>query len=145
MMLTVLLFLCSITVIASVPVEPSEDVTCETILKGADLLYSAEEAMSCPTQSKVKNEDCHLLSQEQLQPCLINSDETCVGKAIESLLPTPECPDLATVCHALENNRKSLEETTSLVCETEPRPRFIFGLLKRFLGPFIQRFLQGRK
>ena len=111
-MLTVILFLCSITAIASVPVDSSVDVTCETILTGADLLYSAEDAMSCQSQSKVEYEDCRIMSQEELQPCLITSDETCVGETIGSLLETPECPDVATICQALQDNRKSLEDTT---------------------------------
>ena len=144
MMLTVILFLCSITAINSVPVESSEDVNCETILTGADLLYSAEEAMSCQSQSKVENEDCRILSQEELQPCLINSDETCVGETIGSLLETTECPDVATICQAIQDNRKSLEDTTSLVCDIEPRPRFIFGLIKKLLKKLFSKFFGGK-
>ena len=100
MLLTVTLFLCSITAIASVPVESSEDVICESILEGGNLLYSAEEALACcqgEDCEQVENEECRIFSQDQLQPCLINSDEACVEETIKSFYQTPECPEVANL------------------------------------------------
>ena len=144
MMLTVLLFLCSITVIAPVPVPATEDVICETILTAADYLSSAREAMSCrQTQiqdcEQVEKEDCRILSQKLLQPCLINLDKDCSElRIIESLHKTPECPNVANICQALHHNQKSLVDTTSLVCpETDPIPRTYYFIFARLLRTWI--------
>ena len=141
MMLAVILFLCGVTTISSVPVEPTgEVVTCETIMMGADLLSLAKEAMGkfccqgedCP---RVENEDCRAFAQEQLQPCLLDSEDgDCAIEAMKSLYPTPECPDVANICQALDESRQSLEDTAYMVCpETGPRPRFIFGFIDKMI------------
>merc|ERR1712080_573155 len=93
MMLTIILFLCSVSVttISSVPIEQTRETTCDKIQMGANLLLAAEEATGCCQEDdceRVENEDCRVFAQEKLQPCLLNNDESCTIEAVRHSIAT---------------------------------------------------------
>merc|ERR1712001_487214 len=58
------------------------------------------------------------LAQEKLQPCLRNSNSTCLAETIAEIKTSPvsPCREFPQICQSLENSRKSLLEVESGLC-----------------------------
>jgi len=133
-MLAVILFLCGVTTISSVPIESTtETPVCERIQKSAKRLQLIETEFGCcegPDCQQVENNDCQRALQEELQPCFLNSDGTCFA---EKLLKGPQiirdtCGDLSNVCQALRDSRYALYDTMDMMCPLlDPEERIFFA------------------
>jgi len=134
MMLAVILFLCGVTTISSVPIESTtETPVCERIQKSAKRLKLIETEFGCcegPDCQQVENQDCKRALQEELQPCFLNSDGTCFTDALlkEPRIIRDTCGDISNVCQALRDSRYALYDTMDMMCPLlDPEARFFFA------------------
>lgn len=126
MMLTLLLIVSTIAQICSAYQNAGAPtaVKCKTIDQDIAFLMRAEKALGCCTSQncnkveKEENEHCKTVTQQKLQPCLLNANSTCLAEAIAVLemSPSSPCRGFNKTCSSLESSRNSLMDLENREC-----------------------------
>lgn len=124
MVLPLLILLISLGLASS----SSDEGACLTIQNDVDYLRRAELALGCCDGRDCRQQDvdnnnnnCHSLAQEKLEPCLRNSNISCLAANLGDLktYPNSPCFESSQICQSLENMRTSLLEKRNLICPPE--------------------------
>ena len=125
MVLPLLILLISLG-LASSRVFSSDEEACLTLQNDVEYLRRAELLLGCQQQDvDNNNHNCHSVAQEKLQPCLLNSDISCLADNLAELMTYPNSPCFGSsqFCQSLENIRTSLLEKRNILCETPAAQR----------------------